>query len=194
MGADIYGFAEIFKNVPADGPEAWVGVMRLHELVERNYGMFGALFGVRNIDGFVPAFAGRGLPADASEATAIESSDLDGGVRPSWILWSELSAVEWDAIGSKQLRETHVKEEHRGRKSQHNPSFVISSSTETPLGPQVRRSRKGHPEAGEETIAPREMIAPGIKRVGSRSGDIYYARTARYSVREIFNTWVASMF
>lgn len=99
MGVDVYGTVEIQRPLHAT-PDKWVGIVTLENLVERNYSMFGALFGVRNADGVTPVFADRGLPADISGEALFDLQGAAGGVKPSWVLWSELSTIEWDEITS----------------------------------------------------------------------------------------------
>jgi hypothetical protein len=44
MGADISGWVEIRRPKW----ECWEAAIRIHDIVERNYGTFASLFGVRN--------------------------------------------------------------------------------------------------------------------------------------------------
>lgn len=60
----------------------WTPLVRITRLVERNYGMFGSLFGVRNDYRFHPIAADRGLPSDLSmelEEWGPESGGPQGG-------------------------------------------------------------------------------------------------------------------
>ena len=75
----------------------------------RQYGMFANLFGVRNGDpehvtavGRFRAIApGRGVPADASPYYAQETH----GTGQTWVLWSELAAIDWNEEGERYIVE-----------------------------------------------------------------------------------------
>lgn len=101
MGTDIAGIIEVrpWPDLPEGVP--WEPAIRLDLLnVTRDYDAFGCLFGVRNYAGFRPLAAGRGLPEDASEPTrqAFARTDQGSGIgqQPSWISWSEITAIDWD--------------------------------------------------------------------------------------------------
>jgi hypothetical protein len=94
MGTDIRGWVEVVDE-QSDGYRQWVGVIKINWLVERDYGMFGNLFGQRNYAEFSPIAAGRGMPPDASEE--VQYAALDRAVvNPSWILWSEIKVIDWE--------------------------------------------------------------------------------------------------
>ncbi len=106
MGVDIHGWVEITD--PAwTAPIGWQGVISIAYLIQRSYGMFGSLFGVRNADGFLPLAANRGIPPDASPQMKAEIMMREDEtvtpswlVAPSWILWSEIRAIDWNETGT----------------------------------------------------------------------------------------------
>lgn len=177
MGVDIDGWVEVRKVVGSDAPPKWVGVCPIRELVERNYGMFGALLDVRNNDGFPAPFAHRGLPSDVSGSVSFDFDSWDVG--PSWALWPEIDTL-WDQIGSQpQARVISLEQLDRERE---NPLFVIDSIEDTPGGPRLIRSRIGHPDLEQDILEPyRDPI------VGS-----CYVQLGHFTVRELISTgWQA---
>ena len=108
MGADIYGWVEVREP----NSEWWYAAIRISHIVDRYYGMFASLFGVRNggqestEDGRFRAIAsGRGAPPGASEYYRREWDEHEGGVGETWVLWSELTAFDWEEEGSKYVDE-----------------------------------------------------------------------------------------
>lgn len=107
MGADIHGWVE----VPIEGTDQWAAAFEVG-YVDRAYGMFASLFGVRNgaerrasEEGrFRAIAAARGEPPDASVAY-LQDRDANGGVGETWVLWSELAAVDWDEEGEEIIWE-----------------------------------------------------------------------------------------
>ncbi|MFG3256210.1 hypothetical protein [Streptomyces sp. NPDC048172] len=93
MGTDIRGFVECLAG------ESWHAAVDLSLLgVTRDYAAFACLFGVRGSEGlWRPVAAGRGLPADASEAawTAYASWGA-AAFGATWLGWDEVLAVDWD--------------------------------------------------------------------------------------------------
>ncbi len=123
MGTDIVGWIEV--NVPAqpgypDDPWAgWTSVIRITHLVERNYGMFGSLFRVRNDYRFRPIAPDRGQPADLSAELEEwgEISALPYGWTPTWITWGEIRsnrlggeirAIDWEELGDLPQEDVHA--------------------------------------------------------------------------------------
>ena len=117
MGVDCYGWVEVQEPTTHAGadvhvPAFWSGVIRINDLIERNYSVFGYFFDVRNR--FASAVAGhRGIPAKVSEEARAEMIDplrelsrqalvnarLDPAQVPgaTWVLWSEIEASGWRA-------------------------------------------------------------------------------------------------
>lgn len=180
MGVDIEGCVEVRKTVAHDYEPKWVGVALIAELVERNYGMFGAILDVRNHDGFPAPFANRGLPPDMAEATSFQASLLGGGMfQPSWALWTEIATM-WGQMGAREHVRVLTLEQWQHERD--NPLFVIESSLDTSNGARVQRYRKDHPELGLEIIVPGE---------DPRIGPCYFRR-GHFAVGEVISTgWQA---
>jgi hypothetical protein len=102
VGIDITGWVEI----KTPWSESWLPIIgHVGVLVGRNYDAFGCLFGVNNYAHFAPIAAERGLPDNLSEQLKQENEKLvrvfgpfgqGAFFLPSWVLWSELKAVDWD--------------------------------------------------------------------------------------------------
>jgi hypothetical protein len=104
MGTDIEGWVEARDvNLKEVFDETlWLPLVRIGPLVERNYALFGSLFGARSL-AFRPIAPERGIPADASEEvkneyTAKHSAYPEEVLWPSWITWQEIKAIDWDEI------------------------------------------------------------------------------------------------
>ncbi|MEV0306573.1 hypothetical protein [Nonomuraea fuscirosea] len=102
MGTDIYGFIET-RHPCADEDwydgEPWSVSTPLYPLYDGcDYDAFGCLFGVRNRLGWTPVAAGRGLPADVSEAIRHDyekSVHIDTAVHGcTWVAWAELRDLD----------------------------------------------------------------------------------------------------
>ena len=137
MGTDIYGFVETREP----GSEWWDSAIRIHDIVYRQYGMFASLFGVRN-GGSDATEAGRfraiapdrGAPPGVSEFYTYERENL-GGVGETWVLWSELAAIDWDEEGDFYIGI--------------DPPHIVSVEP----GPGRRRERRGdYLNGGWETL------------------------------------------
>jgi hypothetical protein len=99
MGTDINGWVEIKSLLSED----WLpAICNVTVLVERNYDAFGCLFGVKNHAHFRPIAAERGLPEDLSPEVRQQSEKAaqlaaqGAFLSPSWVLWSELKAIDWE--------------------------------------------------------------------------------------------------
>ena len=97
MGVDIDGWIEVDFGSNRHG--YWEGFAQIKRLADRNYGLFGGFFGVRNADEFIPLAANRGIPADTSADVKIHQEPLNRN--PSWILWSEIEQVDWQECGAR---------------------------------------------------------------------------------------------
>ena len=102
MGCDLHSHVEVKT---AQG--GWREVPRLIEwgqydetgpFQHRTYGVFGFLAGVRNYSAVKPICEPRGFPDDASEDVRADYYGWGGAHTPSWLLVSELLAVDY---GSK---------------------------------------------------------------------------------------------
>ncbi|MCO8271792.1 hypothetical protein M1L60_14435 [Actinoplanes sp. TRM 88003] len=93
MGTDIAGGVEIRPHGPAS---PWLLADVDLDDLPRHYDAFGLLFGVRNYAGFDPVAPGRGLPGDASpELRKLQLTDDEHD--HTWVTWTELSRIDWDA-------------------------------------------------------------------------------------------------
>jgi hypothetical protein len=111
MGTDIRGWIEVFEvfDQPRDLSGAWRAAVRIDNIVERNYGMFGSLFGVRNDYGFRPIAAERGVPfgisSDLVRYYEMPADPADRGpdwaLSPTWISQRELQSVDWQELGEQ---------------------------------------------------------------------------------------------
>jgi hypothetical protein len=110
MGVDISGWVETRYA----GIEGWYGAIRIQNIVNRQYGMYASLFGVRNSDDgkatevgrFRAIAAGRGAPPSLSAEYVEERDTYGGAVGETWVLWSELAAIDWDEEGEDYIGET----------------------------------------------------------------------------------------
>ncbi len=91
MGCDIHGWVEI-KNYGF-----WNSILKIDLLINRNYDMFGSLFGVRNYANFRPVAKSRGIPDDISWETKadIERWGYDGHSH-SFITYKEIKDIDWE--------------------------------------------------------------------------------------------------
>ena len=104
MGTDIYGGIEYRPpGIGSDWYEGdpWLTAISLWPLYDQtDYAAFACLFGVRNVAGFSPIAAGRGLPADLSAGLRADLEqplavgDLDDA---TWVNWAELAALDLSA-------------------------------------------------------------------------------------------------
>lgn len=99
MGIDCHGWVEVRDPTTPAGvsigfPNWWSGVVRIDDIVERNYPVFGYFFDVRNP--FDRSVAGRrGLPAHPSRETLASPVGPTDGSATTWITWAELQASQW---------------------------------------------------------------------------------------------------
>ena len=107
MGTDISGWVDIHTNV-SDG---WAATIRVDDIAHRSYGMFASLFGVRNggegataVGRFRAIAPGRSMPDDAS-VFCWDEFVADQGLHATWVLWSELAAIDWEEEGKSYLDE-----------------------------------------------------------------------------------------
>ncbi|MER5639531.1 hypothetical protein ABT095_21550 [Kitasatospora sp. NPDC002227] len=113
MGTDISGLVECRAwRLHEEGEPVWHAAVNLFMLYRgRDYDAFGCLFGVRNYANFRPLAAGRGRPADASDAVRAELDRLaqwpESVSGTSWITWAELKAVDWTELTEKDDSRIH---------------------------------------------------------------------------------------
>lgn len=74
----------------------WYGVIEVESLLDRDYTMFGSLFGLRNWTDFHSAVESRGLPDDLSERAIDDVFEFGEEYHShTWATWQELEAVNW---------------------------------------------------------------------------------------------------
>lgn len=93
MGTDMHSWVEVADEW--NGKLDWSAVVAADRIIDRNYDMFGCIFGVMNYARFAPLAAGRGMPDDASELVRKEANPL-WARHASWITWAELASVDWE--------------------------------------------------------------------------------------------------
>lgn len=99
MGCDIEGWIEVRKY---DWSQEWLGCMDIESVVNRNYQMFGALFGVRNYDRFNPTAPNRGFPSDVSDEVKVAYEVWASCAHStSWITLQEIKNINWDESGEE---------------------------------------------------------------------------------------------
>lgn len=111
MGCDIHGVIEVKRSDLANGADAlWMGVVRLDELLARDYDRFAYLFGVRHyperqdLPHKAGAFADRGLPYDPSDMTEHYHEQRQPDAHSE--TWAYQSEIE-SALAGTELGESH---------------------------------------------------------------------------------------
>ena len=96
MGVVNHGYVEI------NGGYRWDGVINLENLLRADDGQAShTLFVPGSPLGFLPAFAGRGIPGDVSEECATEWAAWQNSplqAEASWATLAELREVAWDEL------------------------------------------------------------------------------------------------
>ncbi|WP_418960494.1 hypothetical protein [Streptomyces tritici] len=113
MGTDIHGFLECrtnYRTLDAEDMTGWHGAVDLDLLYSgRDYDAFGCLFGVRNLAGFRPLAAERGLPGDVSEEARRRYEGWGRDAHDAtWIGWDELSRVDGDELAEQVDERVHM--------------------------------------------------------------------------------------
>jgi hypothetical protein len=104
VGVDCYGWVEVHNPTDIRGVrfgDWWSGVIRINDIVDRNYRAYGYFFdAVNHVDS--PLAGHRGVPSQMSHealadaaAFADDPTELTG---VTWILWSEIQASDWRTI------------------------------------------------------------------------------------------------
>jgi hypothetical protein len=86
MGLDIFGWVELHEK-PLN---KWRGVIKIHDLLGRDYTAYHYLFS--------DIAQRRCMPDDASREARYEL-DEDGYLSHSWIMWEEINQSEWQSKG-----------------------------------------------------------------------------------------------
>ena len=106
MGADIHGAVEI-RQFDFD-PNFWSYVADAGVLLDRNYDMFGCMFGVRNHANFKPIAHDRGIPEYVSKRTKkeLETWDVDGHSF-SFLTYDEIKKIDWEEESEENDQRIH---------------------------------------------------------------------------------------
>lgn len=96
MATDIQGWVEIYDAED----NLWDGVIAASSLMERDYRVFGILFGVRGRPNDIAAAVAnaRGIPENISPQLKAELTAWEHIVSPSWITWEEIQPIDWNAL------------------------------------------------------------------------------------------------
>ena len=89
MGTDVHGYVEI-NGVDLSGYSNWSKIVDIGFIVERNYDIFGMLFGVRAEPEVNGIAKNRGIPDETSKPQDHNNKDLHG---QTWIDWEEIVEV-----------------------------------------------------------------------------------------------------
>ncbi|MFK8011496.1 MAG: hypothetical protein AB8B80_05610 [Marinicellaceae bacterium] len=89
MGTDVHGYVEV-NCVKISGLCQWSDVLDIGLIVERNYDVFGQLFGVRNEYETFGIANKRGMPEESSNIRRFDNNRLHGH---TWIYWEEIVDV-----------------------------------------------------------------------------------------------------
>jgi hypothetical protein len=91
MGTDVKGYVEISTIILSD-EDYWFEVLKINIIAERNYGVFGRLFGVRAKEGVVPIAPNRGVPDSTSNPEEVYV-DVESVVCHTWLTWDEIEYI-----------------------------------------------------------------------------------------------------
>lgn len=89
MGTGVHGYVEI-NGVKLTGENNWSKIVEIGLIVERNYDIFGQLFGVRAEPEISGIAKNRGIPGGTSKPQVHDNKGLHG---QTWIDWEEVVDV-----------------------------------------------------------------------------------------------------
>lgn len=89
MGTDVHGYVEVNCDEISD-VNHWSKIIDIGLIVERNYDVFGLLFGVRSKPSINGKAKNRGIPNRTSRPQDHENVDLHG---QTWIDWEEIFEI-----------------------------------------------------------------------------------------------------
>jgi hypothetical protein len=180
VGTDIYGCIEVREPCADeewyDG-EPWAYGMDLYPLYSgRDYASFGCLFGVRNLSGWEPVAAGRGIPEDASAKVREDYekwSALDALHGATWVTWGELermdpSGVPRERPGLLRVREVRTPATvHQYWVADSWPAEVVERFGVPPVGEWPATARQGSWTTGEAQLEFRRVTRADVVGAGS---------------------------
>ncbi|MEL6270459.1 MAG: hypothetical protein AAFV33_06405 [Chloroflexota bacterium] len=155
MGTDIHGWVEVLLY-PTD-PWQWRGVIRIDDIMWRQYDGFANLFGLNNFAGFRPIVGKRGLPDDVSEQVILDEW-VDMSHSHTWITHSEILAIDWEEADEPDQRVT------RYRRNPENGKWILDGKSLLPNPPPVDVTREGKTQVGDILYEVRRM-----KRIETRT-------------------------
>ena len=98
MGKNIRGWVEVRRQWEGVKPPynvSWAGIIAVGDLLDRNYDMFGSLFGVTTSH-FIPIAPSRGPPQDVSEQASDDYLTWESVMGETWVSWSEIKTIAWN--------------------------------------------------------------------------------------------------
>ena len=101
MSTDIHGWVEV------KGKERWHGVVRIDWIIDRNYDMFGCLFGERRVN-FEPV-ASNEAPQDVS-SEVIHDDDFSH-LGSEQLTYKEIKNINWDEESIELIPRVYVKDD-----------------------------------------------------------------------------------
>ncbi len=172
MGCDIHGWVE-FRETARDTrfDEEWYAVIDAGILLDRNYSMFGSLFGVRNGTDFAPIAAGRGLPPHVSDELKERAEEAGCGYHShTWVTGTELQAVNWEekALDGIAWSTSHSGPQVReGRRLSHDDPHRHDGATWTEEGLMFSIGQVTRREAaGDDLCLLLAMMEPLMQKYG----------------------------
>jgi hypothetical protein len=91
MGTDVDGYVEI-STIELSDEDLWFEVLNINIIAERNYSIFGKLFGVRASENVVPIALNRGVPENTSNPENL-GVNIEHQFGYSWLTWNEIEKI-----------------------------------------------------------------------------------------------------
>ena len=92
MGTNIIGYIEI-NSIKESDEDIWFEIIKIDVVAERNYEIFGSLFGVRSAPEANTLAASRGIPTNTSNSSSLVCK-LNAYVGHTWANWRELKLAK----------------------------------------------------------------------------------------------------
>jgi len=89
MGTNVHGYVEV-NGVELSGEIHWSKIIDIGLIAERDYEIFGLLFGVRAVPTINGIANNRGIPDETSNS---QDHDNEGLYGQSWIDWEEIVEI-----------------------------------------------------------------------------------------------------
>ncbi len=91
MGTDVKGYVEI-STINLSDQDSWFETLKINMIAERDYRIFGPLFGIRAKEGIVPIAPDRGIPKNTSNPDDV-FENVQSFVGHSWLTWNEIETI-----------------------------------------------------------------------------------------------------